>query len=202
MNNYYAGFTVSTFLHLSLILSFTNFYKIDFDLFSIEVQKTIPAYIIYEQPTVEKKKPSVINIQERTVREKDKEKSLVDVKVSSPKTLISELDNIINEAKKEDANNNVDQVAFFTNKIRTQIVSKWNQPPSAKNGLKVELNLTLVPTGEIVDIQITKGSGNEAFDRSALLAVHKVGRFNDLVMPRKLFDIYFRNFTLIFFPQE
>ena len=72
MNNYYAGFTVSTFLHLGLILSFTNFYKIDFDLFSIEVQKTIPAYIIYEQPTVEKKKPSVINIQERTVREKDK----------------------------------------------------------------------------------------------------------------------------------
>ena len=70
----------------------------------------------------------------------------------------------------------------------------------SKTGMKSELIITLVPTGEIIKVRISKESGNEAFDRSALNAVQKVGRFDDLDMGRALFDKYFRTFTLVFNP--
>ena len=39
------------------------------------------------------------------------------------------------------------------------------------------LRVFLVPTGEVVDVQIAESSGNTAFDRSALVA-WKVDRFS------------------------
>ena len=78
----------------------------------------------------------------------------------------------------------------------------WKPPTSSKTGMKSELIITLVPTGEIIKVRISKESGNEAFDRSALNAVQKVRRFDDLDMGRALFDEYFRTFTLVFNPTD
>ena len=86
--------------------------------------------------------------------------------------------------------------------IRDQVRMQWNQPPSAKLGMSVELSITLVPTGEIIDVRILKGSGNEAFDRSALIAVERVTKFEGLEMSKNLFDKHFRNFSLLFNPKE
>ena len=55
---------------------------------------------------------------------------------------------------------------------------------------------------EFVRSIVITGSGNKAFDRSALAAIEKVGRFDNLDMRRKLFDQHFRNFTLVFSPRD
>ena len=61
---------------------------------------------------------------------------------------------------------------------------------------------SLWSTGEIINVKISKGSGNKAFDRSTLAAIEKVSRFDNLDMRRKLFDEHFRNFTLVFNPRD
>ena len=95
-----------------------------------------------------------------------------------------------------------EKVSLYSNLIRNQVMQRWNKPPSAKPGMSVELKIILVPTGEIIDVRINRGSGSEAFDRSALIAVEKVGQFEGIQMPRHLFEEYFRNLTLIFNPKE
>ncbi len=48
--NYLAPFSLSCFIHLGLILSFSNIFSIDMESLSLYDIDPIPAYIIYEQP--------------------------------------------------------------------------------------------------------------------------------------------------------
>ena len=68
------------------------------------------------------------------------------------------------------------------------------------SNLKTEIQINLVPTGEIISSTIIKGSGNKIFDDSALSAVLKVRSFEGLNMQMNLFDQHFREFILIFSP--
>ncbi len=87
--------------------------------------------------------------------------------------------------------------------IQRRINDNWSRPPSARNGMKVELRIQLVPTGTVVNVAILKGSGNAAFDRSAINAVNKVGQFSEIKsMPSRIFERDFRQFTLLFQPQD
>ena len=63
------------------------------------------------------------------------------------------------------------------------------------------LRVYLVPTGEVVDVQIAESSGNTAFDRSALVAVERVDRFS-VPADSALFEQSFREFTLLFRPED
>jgi len=83
------------------------------------------------------------------------------------------------------------------------IEQNWSRPPSARRGMKCELQIQLVPTGEVINVTIVKSSGNTAFDRSAEQAVKRVGRFETLQnVPSDLFEQYFRQLTLVFNPQD
>ena len=87
--------------------------------------------------------------------------------------------------------------------IAQAIERQWSRPPSARRGMKCELQLQLIPTGEVVSVNVSKSSGNRAFDRSAEQAVKKVGEFETLKdMPAPVFERYFRQFTLVFDPQD
>lgn len=69
--------------------------------------------------------------------------------------------------------------------------------------MQAELSITLIPTGEVIDAVVTRSSGNSAFDRSAIQAVKKVGKFEELRgMPSRLFEKDFRKFKLLFKPQD
>ena len=81
-------------------------------------------------------------------------------------------------------------------------MNNWKPPTLFERGTKSELIITLVPTGEIINVSISKESGNKAFDRSVLAAVYKVDKFEGLDMRRKLFDEHFRIFTLVFNPKD
>jgi len=61
--------------------------------------------------------------------------------------------------------------------IQREIIQSWPRPPSARNGMQVLLTVFLVPTGEVVDVMLKTSSGNDALDRSAMLAVRKAERF-------------------------
>jgi len=63
------------------------------------------------------------------------------------------------------------------------------------------LRVRLVPTGEVVDVGVEQSSGNEAFDRSALLAVERSARFQVPSDPN-LFENNFRSFTVLFRPED
>ncbi|MBX2808322.1 MAG: cell envelope integrity protein TolA [Cellvibrionaceae bacterium] len=87
--------------------------------------------------------------------------------------------------------------------IQQRIGDVWSRPPSARNEMKVILKIYLIPTGEVVDVAVTKSSGNSAFDRSAVQAVKKARQFPELnTMPSRLFEQQFRTLSLEFSPQD
>lgn len=89
----------------------------------------------------------------------------------------------------------------YVAQIQRDIVQNWSRPPSARNGMQAVLQVFLVPTGEVVDVIVEESSGNESFDRSAILAVNKADRF---IVPResRQFERNFREFTVLFRPED
>tara|TARA_B100000029_G_scaffold498590_1_gene567640 strand:- start:909 stop:1514 length:606 start_codon:yes stop_codon:yes gene_type:complete len=201
MVNYYSGFFVSLVLHLALILSLTNLFKIK-DLYSLNAFEPMPVYLVYENK-VEKRntnsmKTKVSKIENKKVLLNKPAFNLSNI--SAEKEVLKLEKDLINlELEKV---TKPDEISLFSGIIQNQVMQVWQQPSSARTGLSVELLIKLVPTGEIIDVKLLKSSGNLAFDNSALNAVEKLSKFEDLNMGRKLFDNHFRNFTLVFNPKN
>ena len=96
---------------------------------------------------------------------------------------------------------NDEQILAYIGQVQRDIVSRWSRPPSARNGMQAILRVRLVPTGEVIDVSVEQSSGNEAFDRSALLAVERSERFQVPSDPN-LFEKNFRSFTVLFRPED
>lgn len=91
----------------------------------------------------------------------------------------------------------------FTALISDRIERNWSRPPSARNDMRAELSIQLVPTGRVVNVTIVKGSGNDAFDSSAEKAVWKAEQFPELQdMPSAVFEEHFRQLRLVFDPED
>lgn len=96
-----------------------------------------------------------------------------------------------------------DIAASYVSLISQTVQNNWSRPPSARNGMEVELVIQLVPTGEVVSVTIARSSGQVAFDRSAVNAVQKAARFDELQqMPPRIFERSFRQFRLLFKPED
>jgi hypothetical protein len=202
MQNLFAGFFVSLLIHTGLVLSLSNIFNIDLLNFQAEYAAPIPAYLVFEQPALTSKKEFKriaindvtpesklkIDIKEMVLKP-DQEILILESKATKPSIVKK---NKINLSEKN-------RILFFSSIIEGQIRTVWKKP-IVPEGLSVELVLSMVPTGEILDVKIKRPSGNEAFDRSALIAVAKVKKFENLSMSAKLFDDNFRNFSLIFRP--
>lgn len=85
--------------------------------------------------------------------------------------------------------------------IKSDIVANWSRPPSARNGMQALLRVRLIPTGEVIDVKLEESSGNDAFDRSAVLAVNKARQFT-VPEDSRSFEQYFREFTVLFRPED
>lgn len=87
--------------------------------------------------------------------------------------------------------------------IARTVEDNWSRPPSARNGMEAELSLQLIPTGEVVNVSLSRSSGNAAFDRSAINAVQKAERFPELQnVPSRIFEQNFRRLRLLFKPED
>jgi len=203
MQNYLSGFFVSFILHLGLVLSFANFFQID-NLYSLNKVEPMPAYLVFEKPQVITKKKNI-----KKIKELIQEESIIFPTVletanakAEIETVKVEKDLLLKQILGEEIKSSVEEISYYSNLIRDQVIINWKQPGSAKKGMSAEILITLVPTGEIVQVKLTKTSGNQAFDSSALNAIQKVSKFEGLDMGRRLFDNNFRKFTLVFNPEN
>jgi colicin import membrane protein len=57
--------------------------------------------------------------------------------------------------------------------IQEKVQRSWIRPPSSGSELSCTVEVRLIPSGEVIDAKIVRGSGNAAFDRSVEAAVFK-----------------------------
>ena len=100
-----------------------------------------------------------------------------------------------------------DQVAAsYDDVIRRYVSQQWRRPPTARNGMVVEVQLSMLPTGQITDVVVTRSSGDAGFDQSAVQAVRNVGRIPEMqTLSREnpaAFDRMYRQRTLRFKPED
>jgi len=203
MQNYLSGFFVSFILHLGLVLSFANFFQID-NLYSLNKVEPMPAYLVFEKPLVISKKKNIKKVKELIQEEPIISPTVLETANAKAEieTVKVEKDLLLKQILGEEIKSSVEEISYYSNLIRDQVIINWKQPSSAKKGMSAEILITLVPTGEIVQVKLTKTSGNQAFDSSALNAIQKVSKFEGLDMGRRLFDNNFRKFTLVFNPEN
>ena len=199
--NYFAPLFLSVFIHFGIVLSFSNFFTIDFDKFNIEAEKPISTYIIFAEN--KKTQKELIKIQQdlpnKTILEVDAEKIGITSNTSVIEA-IEALENIKTSDNLERVEVSKSDVEKYSYVIKKQVMANWKRPKNLNSNLKTEIQINLVPTGEIISSKIIKGSGNKIFDDSALSAVLKVRSFEGLNMQMNLFDQHFREFILIFSP--
>ena len=97
-----------------------------------------------------------------------------------------------------------DQVAGSLDDLIISLVSQqWRRPPSARNGMSVEVAIQMLPDGTITNASITRSSGDSAFDSSAVAAVRNVGRIPEMQqLDRATFDRMYRQRRMIFKPED
>ena len=203
MINYFAPFCLSLLIHFGIILSFSDFFNINFDQFNIQSSKPVAAYIVFE----EKKKTTKNQVQINQVNKKIKEKKPENqnIEISRPSSILQEIqqlqDTVVRDSTDKDKDLLQTDIEKYSYMIKRQVKENWKRPNNLNINLKTEIQLNLVPTGEILSATIIKGSGNRAFDESAMSAILKVKSFEGLTMQMKLFDQHFRKFILIFTPE-
>ena len=188
-------------IHFGIVLSFSNLFTIDFDKFNIEAEKPITTYIIFAEN--KKTQKELIKIQQdlpnKTILEVEAEK----IEITSNTSVIEAIEalkNIKTSDNRERVEVSQSDVEKYSYVIKKQVMANWKRPKNLNSNLKTEIQINLVPTGEIISSKIIKGSGNKIFDDSALSAVLKVRSFEGLNMQMNLFDQHFREFILIFSP--
>ena len=199
--NYLAPLSLSCFIHLGLILSFSNLFNIDMESLSLYELDPIPAYIVYEKPKkqIKNKRISIPKEVKSVIQEKKKK-----IAISEPSIALQEITKASQIPKINSDRDIIDfsksEISKYSSIIKQQVMSQWKKPSAAKGDLTTEIRITLVPTGEIIKTKIIKGSGIKSFDDSALTAIASVGSFEDLQMPSNLFEAHFRQFILVFNP--
>ena len=97
-----------------------------------------------------------------------------------------------------------DQVAGSLDDLIIKLVSEqWRRPPSARNGMSVEVLIEMLPDGTITNASVSRSSGDAPFDSSAVQAVRNVGRIAEMQqLDRATFDQLYRHRRAIFKPED
>ncbi|MDF3866154.1 cell envelope integrity protein TolA [Pseudomonas denitrificans (nom. rej.)] len=91
----------------------------------------------------------------------------------------------------------------FDDLIVSLVSQQWSRPPSARNGMSVEVLIQMLPSGAITNVSVTRSSGDKPFDDSAVAAVKNVGRIPELQkLDRATFDSLYRQRRMVFKPED
>ncbi len=90
-------------------------------------------------------------------------------------------------------------VAKHVEIIRQKVNRNWLRPAGSTTGLACTVKVRIIPGGDVLDVRITRSSGNAVFDRSVERAVLKASPL-PLPTDRALFD-RFRELEFIFDPE-
>ena len=200
--NFIAPLVLSILIHLGIVISFSNIFSINFDQFNIESRKPIAAYLILEQPKIKKIETTYFNQKKESLFEEEEKLKPV---ISDAALALKQIEKlretkipISQDQQKVLAQSDLEKFSFI---IKTQVLQNWKRPKNFNLNLKTEIQINLVPTGEILSAKLLKSSGNKIFDESAISAIKKVNNFEGLNMPMSIFDRHFREFVLIFSPE-
>lgn len=106
-------------------------------------------------------------------------------------------------AAAEAARTEFELIQSATGLIQQVVQENWSRPPSARNGMRTILQISMFPTGEVTDVTITQSSNDPAFDRAAETAVFRAAPFSELQsLPINIFNENFRSFSLTFQPED
>lgn len=137
--------------------------------------------------------------QERIQRERDRQNQLAREQEAARQAELARQQALASQQAATDAR----AVDTYVAIINRTVASYWDIPPSARNGMTAVLAIRLVPTGEVISVEVIQSSGNAAFDRSVEQAVRKAERFPELRdMSTTLFETSFRNLTITFRPED
>ena len=200
--NFIAPLVLSILIHLGIVISFSNIFSINFDQFNIESRKPIAAYLILEQSKIKKIETTYFNQKKESLFEEEEKLKPV---ISDAALALKQIEKlretkipISQDQQKVLAQSDLEKFSFI---IKTQVLQNWKRPKNFNLNLKTEIQINLVPTGEILSAKLLKSSGNQIFDESAISAIKKVNNFEGLNMPMSIFDRHFREFVLIFSPE-
>lgn len=92
------------------------------------------------------------------------------------------------------------EIDKYMDGIRTRVRQFVLVPPSLKGNPEAEVEVTLLPGGEVLNVRISKSSGNAAYDAAVESAIRKA---QPLVVPSgEQFQRYFRRFNMVFRPVQ
>jgi colicin import membrane protein len=98
---------------------------------------------------------------------------------------------------------NESKIAHIISLIGTDVQNNWRIPPTARSGMQCVMLIRLLPSGDVQAVQITKSSGDKAFDRAAEDAVFRASPLPvSLSSAGKLFNSTFREFNFRFAPRN
>jgi len=93
------------------------------------------------------------------------------------------------------------EIGKYLGLIKNAVSRHWTLPSADVNGLSCEVKVRIIPSGEVIDVQIIKSSGNLAFDRSVETAVYRAAPLPVPSIESGLFD-EFREVIFSFEPRD
>ena len=148
----------------------------------------------------EAKKKAAADAKKKATAEAAKRKAAEDKKAQALAELLSDT----TDYQQAVADTQGDQVAGSLDDLIVKLVSdNWTRPPSARNGMSVEVLIEMLPDGTITNASVARSSGDSAFDGSAVSAVRKVGRIPEMQqLDRATFDQLYRQRRAVFKPED
>lgn len=146
------------------------------------------------------KKKAADAAKKKTAAEASKRKAAEDKKAQALADLLSDS----TDYQQALADTQGDEVAGSLDDLIVKLVSdNWSRPPSARNGMSVEVLIEMLPDGTITNASVARSSGDSAFDGSAVSAVRKVGRIPEMQqLDRATFDQLYRQRRAVFKPED
>ena len=113
----------------------------------------------------EAKKQATADAKKKATAEAAKRKAAEDKKAQALAELLSDT----TDYQQAVADTQGDQVAGSLDDLIVKLVSdNWTRPPSARNGMSVEVLIEMLPDGTMTNASVARSSGDSAFDGSAV----------------------------------
>lgn len=139
----------------------------------------------------EKRKQEQKRLKELEAQRKQEEERLQKIEQQKRE---EELRNKLKAEEERLALENNKQKQSMINQYRAMIEAKvrqnWIVPAGATEGMSCEIRVRLIPSGDVIQVQLTKSSGDEAFDRSVENAVNKASPLPVPPAESGLFDVF------------
>jgi len=126
-------------------------------------------------------------------------KSVEDKKAQALADLLS--DKVDRQATKSDELGD-ETAGNFDDLIRSRASEGWAQPPSARRGMKVTLQINMLPDGTISGVKVIQSSGDAPFDSSTVAAVKNIGRLTEMQGLSPAEFAPYRSFKMTFTPED